>query len=41
MREQLTARQEVIDAAEALRQADDARKALGRWARVRRAWRGE
>jgi hypothetical protein len=35
------ARQEVVDAAEAIRQADDARKALGRWARLRRAWRGE
>ena len=29
-------------AAEPTRQADDARKAaLGRWARLRRAWRGE
>jgi hypothetical protein len=29
-------------AAEPTRQADDARKAaLGRWARIRRAWRGE
>ena len=33
--------QEAQDAAEALRQADDARRALGRWARIRRAWRGE
>ena len=24
-----------------MRQADDARKALGRWARLRAAWRGE
>lgn len=37
---QLVARQEVVDAAEAVRQADDARLALGRWARLRRAWRG-
>jgi hypothetical protein len=27
--------------AERLRQADDARKARGRWARLRAAWRGE
>ena len=37
---QLTARQEVIDAAEAIRKADDARLARGRWARLRAAWRG-
>jgi chromosome segregation ATPase len=38
---QLTARQEVIDAAEAIRKADDARLARGRWARLRAAWRGK
>jgi hypothetical protein len=38
---QITARQEVIDAAEATRRADDARKARGRWGRLRAAWRGE
>jgi chromosome segregation ATPase len=38
---QLAARQEVVDAAEAIRQADDRRRALGRWARLRAAWRGE
>ena len=37
---QLTARQEVIDAAEVIRKADDARLARGRWARLRAAWRG-
>ena len=37
---QLTARQEVIDAAEAIRKADDARLARGRWARLRAAWWG-
>ena len=41
MQEQLTARQEVVQAAEAIRQTDDARLALTRWARLRRAWRGE
>ena len=42
MRVQLAARQEVIRAAEAIRQtADDARRALGRWARLKRAWRGQ
>jgi hypothetical protein len=41
MRAQLTARQEVIDAAEAIRKADDARLARGRWARLRAAWRGK
>jgi chromosome segregation ATPase len=40
LRVQLGARQEVVDAAEAIRQADDRRRALGRWARLRRAWRG-
>jgi hypothetical protein len=29
------------DAAEALRKGEEARKARGRWARVRAAWRGE
>ena len=33
--------QEVVDAAEAVRQDDDARRALGRWARLRAAWRGQ
>ena len=37
---QLTARQEVIDAAEATRRAEDERRARGRWARLRAAWRG-
>ena len=37
---QMTARQEVIDAAEAIRKADDARLAQGRWARLRAAWQG-
>jgi hypothetical protein len=41
LRIQLTARQEVVDAAEAIRQADDARLARGRWARLRAAGRGE
>ena len=40
MQVQLTARQEVVDAAEAIRKADDARLAHGRWARLRTAWRG-
>jgi hypothetical protein len=40
LRVQLGARQEVVDAAEAIRQADDSRRALSRWARLRRAWRG-
>jgi hypothetical protein len=35
------ARQRAEDSAEALRQADEARKARGRWARLRAAWRGE
>lgn len=38
---QLAARQEVVDAAEATRQANDKRLALGRWARLRAAWRGK
>jgi chromosome segregation ATPase len=38
---QLTARQEVIDATEAIRKADDARLARGRWARLRAAWKGK
>jgi hypothetical protein len=33
--------QEAREALAELRRADDARKALGRWARLRRAWRGE
>jgi hypothetical protein len=33
--------QEAQDAAETLRQTDSARRALGLWARIRRAWRGE
>jgi transcription elongation GreA/GreB family factor len=37
---QLAARQEVVAAAEAIREANDRRLALGRWARLRRAWRG-
>ena len=41
MQAQLAARQEVVDAAEAIRRADDARRALSRWGRFRRAWRGE
>ena len=41
MQERLTARQEVVDAAEAIRKTDDARLARGRWARLRAAWRGE
>ena len=41
MQERLTARQEVVDAAEAIRNADDARLARSRWARLRAAWRGE
>ena len=32
---------EAARATEAIRQADDAHKAVGRWARLRRAWRGE
>jgi hypothetical protein len=35
------AAQEAQDAADALRRADEARKARGRWARLRAAWRGE
>ena len=31
---------EAARATEAIRQADDAHKAVGRWARLRRAWRG-
>ena len=38
---QLAAQQELIDAAQAIRQADDAYRALGRWARLKAAWRGE
>jgi hypothetical protein len=41
MQAQLTARQEVIDAAEAIRKADDARLARSRWARLLAAWRGK
>jgi len=41
MQVQLTARQEVVDAAEAIRKADDTRLARSRWARLRAAWRGE
>jgi hypothetical protein len=33
--------QEAHQSAEALRQADDARRAKGRWARLRAAWQGE
>jgi hypothetical protein len=40
-RVQLADRQEVVDASEAIRQADERRRALGRWARLRQAWRGE
>ena len=40
MQVQVTARQEVIDAAEVIRKADEARLARGRWARLRGAWRG-
>ena len=40
MQVQVTARQEVIDAAEVIRKGDDARLARGRWARLRAAWRG-
>ena len=39
-RRQLTARQEVIDAAEAIRKADDARLARGRLGRASGGWRG-
>ena len=35
------ARQEVVDAAEAIRQADDRRLRLSRWARLRAAWTGK
>jgi hypothetical protein len=38
---QITARQEVIDAAEATRRAEDERRARGLVARLRAAWRGE
>jgi hypothetical protein len=41
MQVQLTIQQEVVDAAAAVRQADDTRRALGRWARLRAAWRSE
>jgi hypothetical protein len=34
------ARQEVVDAAEAIRQANDRRLRLSRWARLRAAWQG-
>jgi hypothetical protein len=33
--------QKAQGAAEALREADDARRARSRWAQVRAAWRGE
>jgi hypothetical protein len=35
------ARQEVVDAAEAIRQADDRRLRLSRWPRLRAAWTGK
>jgi hypothetical protein len=38
---QLLARQEVVNAAEATRRAEDARRAKGLVARLRAAWRGE
>jgi hypothetical protein len=41
MQVQVTASQQVIDAAEVIRKADDARLARGRWARLRAAWRGK
>lgn len=41
LQRRLTARQEVVDAAEATRKAEDARRARGRWARLRAAWQGE
>ena len=41
MQVQLTTQHEVVDAATAVRQADDTRRALGRWARLRAAWRSE
>ena len=41
MQVQLTTQQEVVDAATAVRQADDTRRALGRWARLRAAWQSE
>jgi chromosome segregation ATPase len=41
LRVQLADRQDVVDASEAIRQADERRRALGRWARIRQAWRGE
>ena len=41
MQVELSARQEVVDAAEAIRQANDKRLAMGRWARLRAAWRGQ
>ena len=41
MQVQLTARQEVVDAAEAIRKAADTRLARSRWARLRAAWKGE
>jgi hypothetical protein len=37
----IRARQEVVDAAEAIRQADDRRLRLGRWGRLRAAWTGK
>jgi hypothetical protein len=40
LRVQLADRQEVVDASEAIRQADDRRRTFGRWARLRQAWRG-
>jgi len=33
--------QEVVDTAEAIRQANDRRLTMGRWARLKAAWRGE
>jgi hypothetical protein len=41
LRMAIAARQEAVQAAEAARKGDEARKAKGRWARVRAAWRGE
>ena len=37
---QFAARDEVIDDAEAIRQAEAERQAKGRWARLRAAWQG-
>jgi hypothetical protein len=41
MRVQLAARQQFIRAAEAIRQTNDTRRALGRWARLKLAGRAE